>query len=87
LPSIYSERSHRPKMCFILPFQVFQFASVSSLVQVVLLLTIRMCRINSTVATTLALAEVVAIAGAWAPPTGVPGAGVRGLAAPARALP
>jgi hypothetical protein len=87
LPSTYSKRLHRPKMRFILSFQVLQFALVSFLVQVALLLTIRMHRIDGTVAMTSALAGAVAIVGAWASPTGVPGAGVRGLAAPTRALP
>ena len=74
-----------------LPFQVLQFASVSSLVRVALLSTIGMRRIDGTVATTfvgtVAMAGALAMAGAWASPTGVPGAGVRGLAAPVTALP
>jgi len=74
-------------MHFMLPFQVFQFILVNSLVQVVLLSTIRMCTINGTVITTLALTGVVALAGAWVPLIDVPGAGISGLAAPARALP
>jgi hypothetical protein len=87
LPSTYSERSYKLKMCFILPFQVLQFTSVSSLVRVALLSTIGTRRIDGTVMMMSALAGVVAIAGAWAPPTGVPGVGIRGLAAPARVLP
>jgi len=81
LPRTYSVRSHKPNMCFILPFQAFQFILFSSLVQVMLLSIIRTHSINGSITMMLMLAE------AWAPPTGVPGGGVSGLVAPVGVLP